>query len=911
MVGRWTVLFDNPQLVEELVDPSTDPLYVQIFTEMANDEVSRLHTALDALAGGEVEESIQEIAVITHNLMHAAERMGYDHLVALLGDLDAVVEGWDSEAQITELKRLGLALSQELAAIQGVAPSTGSGQARSPEPEKSVQPSPRGPSRDRLVEQLQKTVSEALTIEPLLPDEDIVYEDIFDAQPSQRPLRSSDSLSGIAGGGAAISDLSAVSDAARVFKQWCAVRACDDLARLDKIMDELEQFVRQFLAGSSGLMWDEKLALVNEAAYLLRAIYQACVFYKLEQAAHLTLAMEDLYVRVAQEEMRVDEALLDLTRAYVTQLRHAIESIRGGETPELAALADLLGQTKEMLYLHSESHISQATMAMLDLLNLPPEFKEVVTPENLLEISRALQAGESFYTVLADLNYDGEVGQSFYRWSKSDTVRLITNVTVFQDKRSLYNFLLATSESRESILETFAGMDPQGRYLSLEECSLREGVNLEEAVSDQVAREPVHRTGRVVEAQGAVSMEALTGFVEKMGELVATRATLHRVVERLTEVDLIETAARLVKQSGYDWQRVRRELQISLGSWINDLGGLAQLETEMGAVVDQFQEVALALRARPAAEILDPLQRLIQNVAQHQGKMVKLDIEGANVGLDHSAMDILADPIHRLAWFAVAHGIEKPVQRLEAGKQATGRVSVAVSKIADHVQVVIEDDGRGIDPDATLGRARELGWANDDSIPADKLSEWVLREGFGLVGGSHCYDVEGIDLAAINADLQARRGRLSVASEPGQGTRLSLDIPLDTVVIDGMVMRAGDVHYVVPIEVVRRIVKPEETHLVHSSADGGQRMLRLDEELVPIQTLAGNTGGGISQESLLLVVETGERGVALAVDELIGQQQVLVQPLQGCLTDIQSVSGCAMLGEGDVGMVLDINRVTA
>jgi two-component system chemotaxis sensor kinase CheA len=365
-----------------------------------------------------------------------------------------------------------------------------------------------------------------------------------------------------------------------------------------------------------------------------------------------------------------------------------------------------------------------------------------------------------------------------------------------------------------------------------------------------------------------------------------------------------------VEQSDGDWLNARKEMQTSLESWTDDLDALSRTENELGVALDRFQEVALALRARPAAEILDPLQRLVQDVAQHLGKVVELNVIGADVGLDHSALDVLADPVHRLVWFAVAHGIEKPIERREVGKPATGHISVTVTKTADHVQVTIEDDGNGLDPAATLQRARELGWTKDAQVPAGKPAEWVLKDGFGMVGNS--YDVEGLDLAAVSAELQAHRGRLDVSSEPRQGTRFVLDVPLDMVVIDGMVMCVGDIRYVVPIEAVRRIVKPEPTQIVHSSADGDRNMLRLEEELIPIQALRQGSSGLASvwnEENLLLVVEQNEQSLALIVDELIGQQQVLIQPLQGYLADVQSLSGCALLGEGDVGMVLDLYQM--
>ncbi len=919
-------------LVEELVDPATDPEYVRIFMEMAESEMRCLHAALDALADGsegEEEDGIQEIKAVVDTLTHAAGRMGYERLVAMLNELGTIVKDWDGEARVAGIERLELALSQELAAIQGVAPSTldapsASGQAQPPELKKSVKPPSQKRQRDRLAEQLQITVGEALAMEQSPVDEDMVYKDILSSsatlraglessqrlpqspQPSQPPQP----LPGFGEGGMAIADLP---DVTQLFRRWCESRMLADLARLGEVMDDLEQFVKQFLVGGSALAWDE--GLVNKVAYLLRGIYHSCVFNRLDQGTRTTLALEDLYTRVAGGEMALNAALLDLTRTYATQMSSVVEAAYTGKTPDTATLADLLSQAEEMLHLHTEGHVRQVTKDILNLLDLPPEFEEVMTSENILDVSRALQAGKGFYTVLADLNQQEEIGQVFYEWSRLNSVHLITNVTVFRDEHTLFNFLLATFESLEAVQGAFAEMDPQGRYLSLEKCTLRDGVDLKEAVSVRPVQPVFRQTERTVETGSTVSADALAGFVENVGELVTTRATLHHVTQRLTEMNLVETVTRLVKQSDGDWQRVRKELQTSLEVWADDLDALSRAENELGMALDQFQETALALRARPAAEILDPLQRLVQEVAQHLGKIVELDVTGVDVGLDHSALDVLADPVRRLVWFAVAHSIEKPVQRREAGKPTVGRVSVVVRKTADRAHVVIKDDGCGIDPDAVLNRARELGWTNGDSISAGKLSEWVLKNGFGVVGGS--YDVEGIDLVAISAELQAHRGWLNVVSEPGQSTRFSLDVPLDMVVIDGMVMRVGDVRYVVPIEAIRRIVKPEENQIVRSSADGSQSMLRLEEELVPIQILRQGSGQvlikgqreNFSRAGLLLVVEQNEQSIALAVDELIGQQQVLIQPLQGRLADVQGISGCALLGEGDVGMVLDLNRM--
>jgi two-component system chemotaxis sensor kinase CheA len=329
-----------------------------------------------------------------------------------------------------------------------------------------------------------------------------------------------------------------------------------------------------------------------------------------------------------------------------------------------------------------------------------------------------------------------------------------------------------------------------------------------------------------------------------------------------------------------EWSRIRQ-------AWDEDVQTLSQVEMEIGAALGQFQEAVLALRARPAADVLEPLHRLVQNVAQYQGKLIELEVQGGDLWLERSALDALAEPVQRLVWLLAVHSIEKPAQRQEAGKPALGRISVAVKQADDRVRVLISDDGLGLSAGEPPVQTPATNGVNDE-------------------------------LEAVGAALRARRGRLHVGANGGingsahsaQGARLTLDLPLERAVIDGLIVRAGDVYYVLPVGAVRRIVQPEAAQIVHSSADGGQQMVRWEESLAPIQTLVFDKGAyeGALSDQLLLIVERDDQCVALAVDELVGQQQVLIQPLQGCLADVPHISGCALLGEGDVGMVLDLSR---
>ncbi|NJN97395.1 MAG: hypothetical protein HC875_26590 [Anaerolineales bacterium] len=585
--------------------------------------------------------------------------------------------------------------------------------------------------------------------------------------------------------------------------------------------------------------------------------------------ARLTLALEDLYARIAKHEMTIPATLITLTQTYVAQLGGVIEAIREGESPELAPLEAMIGQTEEVLYRHTDGQSLQVAREVLNLLDISPEFKAMITPESLLAVGQAMQAGQQFYTLLADLDQNETIGLAFYEWSQNAAVTLITNVTVYQDNRSLFDFLLATDTSQETLLAALATIDPAGDYLKLKACALRTDINLTTVIGEQPVSDPVYRADHDgSQTHTTTDLAALTQLMEIVGKMLTTHTTLHRSTDRLTGQNLINTITQIVKQAGGNWEYARQETQRSLESWANELHTLAQAEAELGASLSQLYEMALTLRVKPAAVILDPLPHLVEDLTHHQGKTVELVMNGAEIELDHHTLDLLAGPIRRLVWGAVAHSIELPAQRQSVGKPAAGRVMLTIKKQDNRVQVVIEDDGSGLDPAAIT------------------------------------------DLMVINTELQAHQGQLVVSHGPEHGARAIIDLPLNLVVVDGMVARVGQVHYIVPIGSVHRIVKPVQTEIIHTSANGGQNLLRLNERIIPIQDLPGDTTTDANQDRLMIVVEKDAQATALKVDELIGQQQVLIRPLQGYLSQMRGVSGCALLGDGEVGLVLNLNQLS-
>lgn len=405
--------------------------------------------------------------------------------------------------------------------------------------------------------------------------------------------------------------------------------------------------------------------------------------------------------------------------------------------------------------------------------------------------------------------------------------------------------------------------------------------------------------------QQAYSDVNLGNFTQTVGEMLAAQATLHRVVERLTEFDLLSLIDRLMKQNDNNWYQARKELQGALKDWNNDLWNLTQLETELAATLDRLQESALSLRVEAVMSILLPLEPLVKSLAHRRGSEIELRIQGRDVEMDRHLLSRLSGPIRRVVRFMAAESVEPREERVQSGKPPHGTISITASKTEDRVHITIEDDGRGLHEATILERARSLGWLNGHQPTASELGRWMVDQRFGTIAASP--GRAGVDFGSIHAEMTVDRGQIHLVNQPGRGLKVDLEMPLDMAVIDGMVVRTGEIHYVAPIGMVRRIVKPTEQEIVHTSADGNHKMLRLDEQLVPIEYLSGDMAMGKPGERLMLVVEKNAQDVALVVDELIGQQQVLIRPLQGYLADIEGVSGCALLGDGDVGMVLRFN----
>ena len=338
---------------------------------------------------------------------------------------------------------------------------------------------------------------------------------------------------------------------------------------------------------------------------------------------------------------------------------------------------------------------------------------------------------------------------------------------------------------------------------------------------------------------------------------------------------------------------------------------LTRKVSHAGKIVRELQELSMSMRMVPLRSTFQKLARVVRDTASKVGKSVHFATEGEDVEIDRNLVDILADPLVHMVRNAVDHGIEQPDDRDRAGKSRTGTVRLSAYHSSGNVVVDLIDDGGGLHRDRIAAKAIEKGLIESDRGMSDsEVFNLIFAPGFSTAEKVTDISGRGVGLDVVRRNLELIRGRLEISSVPGSGTTFSLRLPLTLAVTDGMLVRVGSERFVIPLTQIQMSFRPEPQML--STVVGQGEMVMLRGALMPIVRLHQmfSVHGAIENPlmALLVIVGDGSRRSALMVDELLGQQQVVAKPLGDALGRIPGFSGGAILGDGRVGLILDVRE---
>jgi len=345
-----------------------------------------------------------------------------------------------------------------------------------------------------------------------------------------------------------------------------------------------------------------------------------------------------------------------------------------------------------------------------------------------------------------------------------------------------------------------------------------------------------------------------------------------------------------------------------------ELEGFENTSHQLDLLLRQLQDAAMSLRLIPISNVFNRMKRLIRDFIQETNKKIDFIISGEDTEVDKSVAEMLNDPLVHLLRNAADHGLESSNDRLAFGKSEGGTIRLSASQAGGELRVVVEDDGRGLNREKILTKARERGICDYDEEPDDRtVWSYIFQPGFSTAEQVTNISGRGVGMDVVMSNVKNMRGKVTVDSTPGKGSCITLHIPLTLAILDGMVIKINKILYVLPIETVLEILQPQENQISHSAVDK-QYVIKIRDDLVPILFLNKLYEQEVDPEKqlnnqVIMVIETDGVQLAMPVDELLGQQQVVIKPLVGHLKNIRAVSGCALLGSGNVAMVLDVGQL--
>ncbi|GAB3762735.1 hypothetical protein GCM10028796_14990 [Ramlibacter monticola] len=320
-----------------------------------------------------------------------------------------------------------------------------------------------------------------------------------------------------------------------------------------------------------------------------------------------------------------------------------------------------------------------------------------------------------------------------------------------------------------------------------------------------------------------------------------------------------------------------------------------------------LQEAVLAIRMLPISNVFSRFPRVVHELSNRMGKRVELKVSGESTELDRGLIEKISDPLMHLVRNAIDHGLETPEERIAAGKAPVGSVWLRASQRGGNILIEVSDDGRGLDRERILKRAIERG--NPISPDAPDAEVWQLIFEAGLSTADKVTDVSGrgVGMDVVRRNIQALGGTVDLSSVPGQGMRVTVSVPLTLAIMEAMTISIGAETYVLPLAcVVESLsVGAGELHTLPGHGD----TLRVREEYLPVLHLAKLFPPQKPREqasAIAVIVETDGSKAALLVDELVGQQQVVVKSLEANFRRVPGLSGATVMGDGSVALILDV-----
>ncbi|GGF80177.1 chemotaxis protein CheA [Paenibacillus albidus] len=628
-----------------------------------------------------------------------------------------------------------------------------------------------------------------------------------------------------------------------------------------------------------------------------------------EDLASLTHQMENVLDLVRNNKLRMQDFIFDTLFKSLDALESMVQDITAGGDgkADVSAIVSALQAIVrgEVPSAGTAAAASEAPVAAGDAPILLDEFQFSVLEQSILEGHQVMYVDVAIrkdcqlkavraYMVFDLLERSGEVVKSF------------PSVQDIEQEKFDYGFSLYYITQKEA-------SEIQAMIMNLSEIEKVSAVALDQESLKQLGQDTVAATAEAPPeapeaAASAVSVAAKAAAPAEAPKASAAPARTGGAPSRTIRVDIerLDVLMNLFSELLID--RVRLE---QLASEVQN-GDLTETVEHMSRVSGDLQNIVMKLRMVPVDTVFNRFPRMIRDLAKSLDKKVDLVVTGAETEMDRTVIDEIGDPLVHLLRNAVDHGIESIPDRIAAGKPEMGTVYLRAFHSGNHVFIEIEEDGVGINSEKVLQSAVKKGVITSEQAAGmsdEEAHQLLFAPGFSTAEVISDVSGRGVGLDVVKAKITSLGGNVTIYSTPGKGTNFSVQLPLTLSIIAAMLVRIGSEKYAIPLSsiVETGIVKQNQIRTIH-----GNKMIEFRNAHIPLLSLSKlfsvpDYDESTEEETEIVVVRKGERLVALAVQDFIGQNEIVIKNLGKYLPEVQGISGATILGDGQVALIIDPN----
>lgn len=451
------------------------------------------------------------------------------------------------------------------------------------------------------------------------------------------------------------------------------------------------------------------------------------------------------------------------------------------------------------------------------------------------------------------------------------TTIAVEGKTEFQEHRKLGEILVERGElSSDELFETLDQQKPLGELLVEADMVCRSKIKA--ALAEQKLTSSKEKTGKIKGIDSIrVAADKLDQLINLVGELVVTQARLSQAASRLKDQELLEPVE--------DVERLTAELR----------------------------DCVLSVRMLPIGTTFSRFKRLVRDLAGELGKEVSMITEGAETELDKNVIDQLGDPLVHLIRNSIDHGIEPPAARESLGKPRQGTVRLSAHHVGANVIITVADDGKGLNAELLRKKAVEKRFIRaEDELTEKEILNLIFKAGFSMAKNVTSVSGRGVGMDVVKSAIDRLKGSVAVTSSiKGEGTTITISLPLTLAIIEGLLVRAGQTHFVLPLMQVEECVELTSKDIARFH---DRRLIKVRDQLTPYVRLRDffyMKGGRPDLEQMVIVRVNGER-TGFVLDDVVGEHQTVIKKLGWVYRNTIGLSGSTILGNGEVALILDV-----